>query len=149
MALFGKPTKPKVSMTSAEYRQKTYEAMSEAQHQEQLIYWMQKRGIYFECSLNGIFLPNTNKRGSPAFQRQAKANAMTMNKMKSQGMNNGVADLKIYLKDIELNIELKAFKGKASPDQLRVQKVINCTSYARYDIIKGYLDAIKLIEEHI
>ena len=123
--------------------------MSEEKHQEQLIYWLDKHGIYYETSLSGIFLPNTNRKGTQAYKIQAIANAKVINKMKKQGWNNGCSDIKVYLKDIELNIELKAFKGKASTEQLKVQKIINKTSYARYEVIKGYLEAIKLIEGYL
>ena len=69
--------------------------------------------------------------------------------MKKTGLNKGQSDVKVYLKDIELHIELKAMRGTATPEQLKVQKIINKTSYARYEVIKGYLNAIDLVEEHL
>jgi len=146
---FKKRPAKKVAMTSKEYREQEYNKKSEAWHQEQLIYWLDKRGIYYELSLSGIFLPNTAKKGSQAFRIQATANAKVMMKMKKQGLNKGISDLKVYLKNIELNIELKSMSGKASPEQLKVQKIINKTSYAKYEIVKGYLNAIELVEKYL
>jgi len=143
---FKKQPLKKVSMSAKEYRDAEYKKMSEAWHQEQLIYWLDKRGIYYELSLSGIYLPNTAKKGSRAYMTQAKANAKVMSKMKKQGLNKGIADLKVYLPKVELNIELKSMSGRASKEQLQVQKIINNTKYARYEIVKGYLNAVELIE---
>lgn len=138
--------KQPIKLSAKEFREAEYNKMSEAWHQEQLIYWLDKRGIYYELSLSGIYLPNVNKKGSRAYMAQAKANAKVMSKMKKQGLNKGIADLKIYLPKVELNIELKSMSGRASKEQLEVQKIINKTKYARYEIVKGYLNAIELIE---
>ena len=140
-------TKPKQkSMSAKEYRDMAYNKMSEEQHQEQLIYWLDKQGIYYEVSSSGIWLPNPHRKNSVAWHLQNKFNKISMAKMKKTGLNKGQSDLKVYLKSIELQIELKSMRGKASVDQLKVQKIISKTTYAKYEVIRGYLDAIKLIE---
>ncbi|MDA3909016.1 MAG: hypothetical protein PF437_07995 [Sulfurimonas sp.] len=68
------------SMTSAEYRKLTYNDMSEKQHQEQLIHYLDKRGIYYEISLSGIYFPNPHTKGSSAWMKQNKANTVEISK---------------------------------------------------------------------
>ncbi len=142
--VFGKPT-----MTAKEYRDQAYNKMSEEQHQEQLIHWLDKHGIYYEVSSSGVWLPNPHRKGSQAYNLQRNFNLKAMSKMKKTGLNKGQADIKVYLKDIELHIELKAMRGTATPEQLKVQKIINKTSYAKYEVVKGYLNAIDLVEEYL
>ena len=141
--------KKKKSMTSAEYRELAYNQMSEQQHQEQLIYWLDKHGIYYEVSISGVYFPNPHKKGSNAWAIQNKANLVEIGKLKKQGWNKGQSDIKVYLKSIELQIELKKIGGTASDEQLKTQKIINTTKYAKYHIIEGYLACIELIEKHL
>jgi len=141
--------KNKKSMTSKEYRELTYTQMSESQHQEQLIYWLDKHGIYYEVSISGVFFPNPHKKGSNAWAIQNKDNLVEIGKLKKQGWNKGQSDMKIYLKKIELQIELKKIGGSASKEQLKTQRIINKTKYAEYHIIEGYLACIELIEKHL
>ena len=135
-------------MTSREYREQNYNSQSEEWHQKQLINYLDKKGIYYEVSLSGIYLPNTARKGTKSYQTQANANLAVIRKLKLQGWNNGVADIKVYLPDVELNIELKSMKGKASNIQLDTQKIVNKFKYSRYEIVKGYLNAIEMIEEN-
>ena len=146
MGFFNKKQK---SMTSKEYREFTYNQMSEQQHQEQLIYWLDKHGIYYEVSISGVYFPNPHKKGSSAWAIQNKANITEIGKLKKSGWNNGVADIQVYLKKIELQIELKKIGGSASKEQLKTQKIINTTKYAQYHVIEGYLACIELIEKHL
>jgi hypothetical protein len=156
--IFGKKSKKEdetkkivKSISSSKYRDSVYSSRSEAWHQEQLIMWLNAKKIYYELSMSGIYLPNIAQKGSATYKKQAIANAKVMAKMKMQGLNKGISDLKVYLKcknkDIELNIELKSMKGRASKEQLQVKKVIDSFSFAEYHIIKGYLNAIELIEK--
>jgi len=149
-AIFGKGAKkPKTSLTSKEYREKIYNEQSEEWHQRNLILWLEKKGIYYEISISGIYLPNPHKKGSKAWQIQNKANLQALNKMRGQGWNKGIADIKVYLPKIELNIELKTMIGRATKEQLETKKKIDKFRYAKYYIIKGYLNAIELIEKHL
>lgn len=123
--------------------------MPESDHQMILVKWLKAKNIYFEQSSHGIFLPNPHKKNTPAFRIQAKANMTVMRKQKKEGLAKGVSDLKIYLPTIELNIELKSMKGRASKEQLLVQEKFKSIVYAEYVIVKGYKDAIELIESYL
>jgi hypothetical protein len=148
--IFGKSAKkPKTSLTSKEYREKIYKEQSEEFHQKNLVLWLEKKGIYYEISISGIYLPNPHKKGSVAWQIQNKANLQALNKMRGQGWNKGVCDIKVYLPKVELNIELKTMRGRASKEQLETKKKIDKFKYAEYHIVKGYLNAIELIEKNI
>ena len=135
-----------IVMSSKQYREQEYNGKSEEWHQKQLMNYLDSHNIYYEISLSGIYLPNTARKGSKAYQTQARANLSVIRKLKLQGWNNGVADIKVFLPKIELNIELKSMSGKASSEQKRVQKIVNKFKYAEYHIVKGYLNAIELIE---
>ncbi len=135
-------------MTSKEYRAQYLKTMSEDEHQKQLIRWLNKFGIYYEVSSSGVWLPNPHTQGSHAWTKQNNYNRKAISKLKKTGLQRGQADIKIYLKDIELHIELKAIGGKPTPDQLKVQKIIRQTTYAKYEIIEGYERAIEFIESH-
>ena len=148
-AIFGKGSvKPKASMTSKEYREEQYKKQKEDWHQENLVAYLDRVGIYYEISLSGIFLPNTNKKGSQAYLRQHRANMKTLNTLRSQGWNNGSSDVIVYLPKVNLHIELKSMTGRASKEQLEVQKKINKLKYAEYHIVKGYLACVELIEKN-
>lgn len=142
-------TKKQSSMTSQQYREMTYNQMSEAQHQEQFIHYLDKHGIYYEVSISGVFFPNPHKKGSAAWNLQNRANIIEIGKLKKQGWNRGASDIKVYLKDIELQIELKKIGGKASKEQLKTQKIINRTKYAKYVIVEGYMACIELVEKYL
>ena len=149
-ALFGKGAKkPIKSISSKDYREEVYNNQTEEWHQKQIIMYLDRKGIYYEISLSGIFLPNTNKVGSPAWKRQDLANKKVIMKLKQSGWNNGVADIKVYLPKIELNIELKSMKGKASKDQLSTQKKFKKFKYAEYHVVQGSNNAINLIESKL
>lgn len=136
-------------MTSKEYRELAYKNMSEEQHQEQLIYWLDKNYIYYEVSISGVYFPNPHKKGSSAWAIQNRANIIEIAKLKKQGWDKGQSDIKVYLKSIELQIELKKMGGKASKEQLKTQKMINKTNYAKYEVVEGYLACIELIEGYL
>lgn len=145
--LFKKKSKP--SMSSKDYRELAYNNMSEQEHQQQLILWLDRKGIYYEVSISGVYFPNPHKKGTKAWAIQNRANLIEIGKLKKQGWNKGQSDIKIYLKSIELQIELKKIGGKASKEQLKTQKTINSTKYAKYLIVEGYLACIDLIEKYL
>jgi len=141
--------KKKQSMTSQQYRELAYSQMSESQHQEQFIYYLDKHGIHYEVSISGVYFPNPHKKYSNAWAIQNRANLTEIGKLKKQGWNKGQSDIKIYLKSIELQIELKKIGGTASKEQLKTQKIINKTKYARYVIVEGYMACIELVEKYL
>jgi hypothetical protein len=136
-------------MTSEAYREQIYKSMKESEHQERLVHWLRSKNIYFEQSSHGIFLPNPHPKNSRAYYKQRNSNATVMSKQKKEGLAKGVADLKIYLPTIELNIELKSMTGRASKEQLLVLEKYKSFTYAEYAIVKGYKNAIELIESYI
>ena len=136
-------------MTSKQYKELTYSKMPETWHQEQLIHWLDKHGIYYEVSISGVYFPNVNKKGSSAWIMQNKANLSQINKLKKQGWKSGQSDIKVYLKSVELHIELKKIKGKASKEQLKTQKIINSTDYAKYVVVEGFEACTELIEWYL
>ncbi len=137
-------------MTSKELREHIYENMSEEEHQIEFIAWLDRKGIYFEIGLEGIFLPNPHPKNSKAFAIQSASNLKVLSKMKAQGLRRGSSDIKVYLPEIVLHIELKRFKGgKESEDQHRVKKIVDSLPYARYEFAKGSKQAISIVLEHI
>ena len=70
-----------MEITAVEYRKMQEKRVPEALHQERLIHWLNKRGIYYELSLSGIFLPNPHTKGSQAYMKQARSNMQVMAKM--------------------------------------------------------------------
>ena len=137
------------TLSSKERVELIYKNMKEDEHQAILVKWLISKKIYFEQSSHGIFLPNPHPRNSIAYRKQLRSNQTVMKKQKKEGLSKGVADLKIYLPAIELNIELKSMKGRASKEQLLVLEKFNNFVYAEYVIVKGYKDAIKLIESYL
>jgi len=141
--------KKQKTLTSKEYRELTYNQMSEQQHQEQFIYWLDKHAIYYEVSISGVYFPNPHKKGSSSWAIQNRANLIEVGKLKKSGWNKGQSDIKVYLKSVELQIELKKIGGSASKEQLKTQKIINKTKYAKYVIVEGYMACIELVEKYI
>lgn len=137
-------------MTSKELMSLRYESMTEEKHQIELIKWLDLSPYYFEVGLEGIFLPNPHPKNTRAFSIQNASNMKVLSKMKAQGLRCGSSDIKIYLPDLVLHIELKRAKGgKESEDQKRVKKIIDKLPYARYEFAHGYKLAISLIQECI
>lgn len=134
--------------TSKQFKELLYKKMSEAEHQVEFIKWLDAKGIYFEIGLEGIFLPNPHRTGTRAHNIQRLSNMKVLKKLRGQGMRKGAADVKVYLPDKMLHIELKRVKkGSQSTDQKRVEKIVNGLSYAEYHLCKGFKDAIETVME--
>lgn len=143
-------SKAKSSMTSKEFTELSYENMSEEEHQREFVIWLDTKRIYFEIGLEGIFLPNPHPKNSRAFAIQSASNLKVLSKMKAQGLRRGPADIKVYLPEIVLHIELKRFKGgKESADQHRVKKIIDSLPYSRYEFARGYKQAVSIVLEYL
>ncbi len=139
-----------IKMTSAELKRHLYENMSEEEHQSLLIKWLDEKSIPFETGLEGIFLPNPHPEGSRAFIIQAASNRKVLAKMRAVGMRRGVSDVKIYLKTINLHIELKRCDGGTiSPEQRKTHETINSTTYAVHRFCNGFEEAKSFILEHL
>jgi len=137
-------------MTSKEFTELNYENMPEEEHQKEFVKWLDLNGYYFEVSINGLYLPNPHPKNSKAFYIQKASNTKVLSKMKAQGFRKGICDIKVYLKNIELNIELKRVKGgKESEDQHRVKKIIDNLPYAKYEFAKGYKQAVSIVLEYM
>jgi len=137
------------SMTSIELRRFQYENMSEEEHQQEFIKWLDDEGIYFEIGLEGIFLPNPHDKQSRAFQIQAASNKKVLSKMRLNGMRKGVSDIKIYLDEINLHIELKRVTGGIiSPEQKRTHTIINARAYSVHKFCCGFAEAKSFVLCH-
>jgi len=126
-----------------------YEALSEDEHQEALIKWLDAKKIYFEASINGMWIPNPHPRHTTAWIKQNNINRKIVQKHKRLGFRKGVADIKVYLPEVELNIELKKIGGDPTKEQKEVSEKFKKFSYATYEIIEGYKEAIRYIEKFL
>lgn len=142
-------SKPR-TLSSKEYKELTEEEYTEEENQIQLINYLNKKDIYFEIGLEGIYLPNPHSKNSRAYNIQRASNSKVLKKLKAQGLKKGPADVKVYLPSKILHIELKRFKGgRSSPEQIETGKIVNKFSYAIYRECKGISQAIKFIEENL
>lgn len=137
---------PKTPKTPTQLK---YDALSEDEHQQTFLKWLDAKKIYYEVSINGIFLPNPHPKGSRAYMLQTKVNRGVVQKQKKMGFKKGVADIKVYLPNIELNIELKKIGGKPTPEQLENVERYKQYQYATYVVIEGCKDAIAYVEKYI
>lgn len=138
-----------VSIRSKNHLKSKYEDLSEDQHQENLIKWLKVKKIHFEASINGMYLPNPHKPGTRAYLLQKRVNQSVLAKHKRLGYEKGIADVKVYFPNIELNIELKKIGGKPTPEQLKTKELYKNFMYANYEIIEGFKDAIAYIEKFL
>jgi len=137
-------------MTSEEYRNKRLEDMSEFDIQVEIVKILDKKKIYYEIGLEGIFLPNPHRKGSPAWSKQNAVNKGVLRKMKASGMKKGPADLKIYLSNVLVHMELKRAKGGIhSKEQKEVESIVNNISYCKYIVCRGLVEAKKQLEKEI
>lgn len=123
-----------------------YERLTEEEHQIIVIKWLDDMQIYFEASINGLYLPNPHPKGSRAWQTQMRANRSILAKLKKQGFRKGIADLKIFLPHIELNIELKKVGGSPTHEQKENVERFKSYQYAEYKVITGWKEVIKYIK---
>lgn len=123
-----------------------YESLTEDEHQIEVIKWLEANKIYFEASINGLYIPNPHPHGSMAWQKQMRSNQKVLSKQRKLGYRKGIADIKVFFTDIELNIELKKYKGRATPEQLENVERFKSYKYATYEIITGWKDAIDYIK---
>ncbi len=125
-----------------------YSKMSEADHQQLLVQWLEMTGLYFEVSINGLYLPNPHPKGSRAWIVQSRSNITVLKKLKRQGWKKGQADLKVFLNQIEINIELKKIGGRPTPEQKATQILFDEFPYADYVIVEGWIAAKEIIEKY-
>lgn len=123
-----------------------YEGLSEDEHQAIFIEWLDHMELYFEASINGLYIPNPHPKSSKAYLYQRNVNNAILKKHKKLGFRKGIADVKVYLPNIELNIELKKVGGKPTAEQLENVERFKSFKYATYEIIVGYKDAIAYVE---
>ena len=137
-------------MTSAEYKEHLEGKMSESEIQIAFTKWLNSLNIYFEIGLEGMFLPNPHRKGTKAWSIQARANKGVLNKLKREGMKKGPADVKVYLRDLVVHVELKTLKkGVQSQEQKKVEEQINKYKYANYHVCRGIASAKSTIEKYI
>ncbi len=141
--------KRRVRKTNKNAQIASYDDMPEEEHQTYLVQWLEATGLYFEISINGLYLPNPHPRGSQAYSTQAKSNARVLGKVKRQGWRKGQADVKIFLHRKELNIELKKMGGTATPEQKANVKRFESFDYADYLVVEGWTNAKEIIEIYI
>ena len=136
-------------MTSEELRVYQEEKMSESDIQIAFVRWLDSFGVYYEIGLEGIYLPNPHPKGSKAWKIQAGVNRGVLNKMKREGFKKGPADVKVYLDNILLHIELKTVKkGVHSSEQKETESKINSTSYSKYSVCKGITAAKEFVSRY-
>jgi len=71
-------------------------------------------------------------------------------KMKTEGMQNGISDIAVFLPDFILFIEMKKVKGGTlSPDQKKWIEIINKYSYSKAIVCHGFEEAREYIERCI
>jgi len=137
-------------MTAKEFRDKRILEMSEHDIQVEIVKILDKKNIYYEIGLEGIFLPNPHKKGTPAWSKQNAVNRGVLKKMKEAGMRKGPADLKIYLKNILLHMELKKAKGGVhSKEQKEVERIVGNIKYCKYIVCRGLVEATEQLEKEI
>ena len=136
-------------MTSAELQHYQESQLSESQIQIQFVRWLGALKIYYEIGLEGIYLPNPHPKGSKSWRIQAGVNRGVLSKMKKEGFKKGPADIKVYLKDIVLHVELKKMKGGVhSIEQKDTEAKINSFNYSKYKVCRGIREAKEFVEEH-
>lgn len=137
-------------MQIKEVRRMIEEKMSEEDIQIEVVRFLNAHNIYFEIGLEGIFLPNPHRKGTPAYNKQFAVNKGVLKKMKATGMKKGPSDLKIYFKHKVIHMELKKLKGGSqSKEQKQVEKEMSKFSYADYVLCKGLTNALNIIKKEM